>query len=53
MTLNQLIQKAQSLSYQLSSEDIPLYDKLNIKIQDVEFKVIIDDDGPYIRMIVY
>lgn len=53
MTLNQLIQKAQSLSYQLSSGDIPLYGKLNIEIQDVEFKVITDDDGPYIRMIIY
>lgn len=53
MTLNQLIQKVQSLSYQLSSGDIPLYDKLNIEIQDVEFKVVTDDDGPYIRMIVY
>ena len=52
MTFNQLIQKAQNLSYQLSSGDIPLYDDLSIEIQDVEFKVITDDGDPYVRMTV-
>ena len=53
MTLNQLIQKAQSLSYQLSSGDIPLYDDLNIEIQDIEFEVITDDGDHYVQMTVY
>lgn len=53
MTLNQLIQKAQSTSFQLSSGDIPLYDDISIEIQDIKFEVITDDGDPYIRMIVY
>ena len=53
MTLNQLIQKAQNLSFQLSSGDIPLYDEAYIEIQDIRFEVITDDGDPYIRMIVY
>ena len=52
MTLNQLIQKAQSLSYQLSSGDIPLYDDISIEIQDIRFELITDDGDPYIRMTV-
>lgn len=53
MTLNQLIQKAQSLSYQLSSGDISMYSALNMEIQDIDFKIITDEGDSYIRMIVY
>lgn len=52
MTLNQLIQKAQNLSFQLSSGDIPLYDDISIEIQDIRFELITDDGDPYIRMTV-
>lgn len=53
MTLNQLIQKAQSLSYQLSSGDIPLYDEAYIEIQDIRFEVITDDGDPYVQITTY
>lgn len=53
MTLNQLIQKAQSLSCQLSSGDIPLYDEIDIEIQDIKFEVITDDGDPYVKMTIY
>lgn len=50
MTLNDLIRKAQSLTQQFSTGDIPLYDEQCVEIQDIRLTVEddYDDEGPYI-----
>lgn len=46
MTLNDLIRKALSLSYQLSSGDVPLTFPNGIKDIDLRYH----EDGPYIEV---
>ena len=52
MTLNDLIRKATSVAYQMSSGDVPLYDEAYIQIQDIQFDVQDDNDGegPYVQL---
>lgn len=52
MTLNDLIRKAASVAYQLSSGDIPLYDEAYVQIQDIQLNVQDDNDGegPYVQL---